>query len=238
MRAVDPRLPGIGLALLSATAFAITPTGAKLAFEDGSNTLTVVTLRAAIGAALTAMLMAATGTRFRLGSRALRLSLLTGLASVVASYGFIGSVAFIPVSLAVVIFFTHPLFVAALWHWQGRERLTRRKLLLALAAFAGLALAVGGVPAVPHPAGLALAALAAVTLTAVIHYGARAREEATSTQVNLYLNLVSAAVLAAATTALGAWALPRGVTGWLGLGVAGLGVTVGLLASARCARRW
>jgi drug/metabolite transporter (DMT)-like permease len=47
--------------------------------------------------------------------------------------------------------------------------------------------------------------------------------------VNFYLTAVTVAVFACVATALDGWALPSGTVGWLGLGGAGVGITVGLL---------
>jgi drug/metabolite transporter (DMT)-like permease len=224
------RAAGVLLVLLSAAAFAVGPTAARLAFEDGSNTLTVVAVRGAVGLALTALLIASLGSGFRIGQQALGASLCAGAACTVMSYGFIGSVAYIPVSLAVVVFFSHPLLVAAMWHLLGRERLTARKLVLAAAALVGVALAVGGSLADLDVRGIGLAAVAAVTMCGMIYFSARAQDGATSAQVNFYLTAVTVAVFTSIATALNAWALPSGIIGWLGLGGAGLGITIGLLA--------
>ncbi len=61
--------------------------------------------------------------------------------------------------------------------------------------------------------------------------GARAqRAGATSTQVNLIMIAVANIVCGGATTAGGAWSLPTGMVGWLGLAGAGGGITIGLVA--------
>lgn len=218
------------LVVLSAAAFAVGPTAARLAFDDGSNTLTVVALRGIVGLGLTALLIAAAGSGFRIGREAFGASICAGFACTAMSYGFIGSVAYVPVSLAVVVFFSHAVLVAAMWHLLGRERLTMWKLALALAALAGVALAVGGSFGDLNAVGVTLAALAAVTMCAMVYFSARAQENATSAQVNFYLTAVTVAVFVPAASALDAWALPAGATGWLGLGAAGLGITIGLLA--------
>ncbi len=179
---------------------------------------------------LLAPLLALNGTGFRLPQPARRPALAAGFFSAIVSYGFIGAVAYIPVGLALLLFFTHPLLIAALWHWQGRERLGPRKLLFGLMALAGLGLAVGAALDGLDPRGIALALLASASVTAMIAFSARAREAAGSAQVNLLIAVVSAGLTGGVTTALGAWALPAGGIGWLGVLGAGLGVTFGLLA--------
>ena len=228
---VRHRLIGILLVLLSGAAIAVVPTSAKLAFEADANTLTVVTLRGVVGMALMALFMAAAGQSFRLPARTFAPCAVAGLAHALVAYGFIGSVAHIPVGLAVIIYATHPILLAIIFHWQGRERLTPRKLTLAFVALVALALVLGGGLDEPDPTGVALAALASLAVCGVILLGARAqRHGATSTQVNLIMIAVATIVCGVATTAGGAWSLPVGVVGWLGLAAAGGGVTIGLVA--------
>ena len=228
----DPRdrLIGVSLVLLSSAAIATVPIAAKLAFQAGSNTLTVVTLRGIVGVALIALFMAASGQAFGITRRTLALCAGAGLAHALVACGFIGSVAYIPVGFAVLVYCTHPVMLAFIFHCEGRERLTLRKLTLALAVLVGLGLMLGGGLGKLNSAGVALAALAAAAVCGVIMLGARAQRSATSTQVNLYMMAVATAASGVATTAGGAWSLPTGMVGWLGLAGAGIGVTVGLVA--------
>lgn len=223
-------LVGVALVLLSSAAVAVAPTAAKLAFEGGSNTLTVVALRGAIGVALTAAVLGASGQGFRLAKRTYALCLGAGFAQALVSYGLIGSVARMPVGLAVLVFSTHAVLLAVVFHWRGSEPLTPRRSVLALAALAALALVLGKSFEELDATGVALAALASGAVCVSILLNAQAQREATSTQVNLCTMAVTLVVAAAVTTAADAWSLPSGWTGWLGVAGAGAGVTVGLLA--------
>lgn len=225
------RLIGVLLVLLSGMAIAVVPTSAKLAFEAGANTLTVVTLRGIVAIALMALFMAASRQSFRLPGRTLMPCAVAGLAHALVAYGFIGAVAYIQVGLAVLIYATHPILLAFIFHLQGRERLTPRKLALAFAVLVALAFVLGGGFDEPNITGVALAALASLAVCVVILLGAGAqRVGATSTQVNLIMIAVATVVCGAVTSAIGAWSLPAGTAGWLGLAGAGGGVTVGLVA--------
>ena len=226
----ERRLIGVSFVLLSGAAIAVVPTAAKFAFEAGANTLTVVTLRGVLGVALTALLMVASGQAFGGTRRTLALCLCAGLAHTLVSYGFIGSVARMPVSLAVLVYSTHPVLLAVVSHWQGGEPLTVRKLVLALAALAALVLVFGRGSNALDMTGTGLGALASVAVCGMILFSARAQRDATILQVNLYTTTVATVVFAAATTADGAWSLPTGTLGWLGLAGTGVGVTIGLLA--------
>jgi drug/metabolite transporter (DMT)-like permease len=233
----DRQAAGVLLVLASTVAFAVGPTAAKLALDNGSNTLTVVTLRGVVGAALMALLVPITRQGFAVDRRALRWCLCCGVFYSLTVYGFIGSVARVPVSVAVLVFFTHPILVAVVAHFRGGDRLTARKLLLASAALAGLALALGPGLGTLDPAGVALAALAAAAMCGMILCSARAQERATSTQVNLHATAASTVAFALLTTALAAWAPPSNAVGWLGVAGAGAGIGIGLLAFFAALRR-
>jgi drug/metabolite transporter (DMT)-like permease len=185
------RLIGVSLVLLSGAAIAVVPTSAKLAFEAGANALTVVTLRGVVGMALLALFMATSGQSFRLPGRTLAPCAAAGLAHAIVAYGFTGSVAYIPVGLAVLVYATHPILFALAVHWRGRERLTPRRLALAVAVLTALTLVLGGGLQEPDAGGMALAALASLAVCVVILLGARAqRDGACSTQVNLAMMAV------------------------------------------------
>lgn len=229
--APENRRIGIALVLTSAVAFAVGPTAAKVALDNGANVLTVVAVRGLIGAALLALLVILFRQDFRIGRTALRWCLACAAFSAVMVYGLIGAVAYIPVSVAILIFFVHPIVIAVIVHWRGRggDRLTGGKLLLALAALAGLALALAPTFDTLDMTGIALAALAAITICGSILCGARAQQHATSTQVNLYVTALGGAAFAVIASALGAWSWPVNAAGWLGIVAAGVGIAVGLL---------
>lgn len=226
---IRPEL-GILLVLGSAAAFAFGPVGARLAFEAGGNTLSVVALRGLVAAGLMALLVPLLGQGFRLDRRAWRWTLACGGFQAVAVCGFLGAVALVPVGVAMLVFFTHIFLLAAVAHWRGTEPLTPRKLLLIGLALGGLALVVGTEFRTVDAQGLALAALSAVAITGMILCIGRAQAYATSTQVNLYATAAGTLGIVLLASLLGAWVLPSGGLGWLGVVAAGVGVGLGLLA--------
>ena len=214
---LDGQAIGVLLVLASTVAFAIGPTAAKVAFDNGANTLTVVALRGVVAAALMARRGLATRQGFRVDRAAWRWCLCCGAFQAVAVYGFIGSVASVPVGAAVLVFFTHPLLIAIFAHWSGGERLTARKLALAVLVLAGLALALGPEAGALDPSGIALAALASLAMCGVVLCTGRAQERATSAQVNLHATAAGTAAFAVLATVLGGWSPPSNTAGWLGV---------------------
>jgi drug/metabolite transporter (DMT)-like permease len=220
---------GVALVLFSSVAFAISPVAARLAFDDASNTLTIVTLRSVVGAVLMALMLVVLRQRFALDRRAWHLSAWCGVFQALTVYGFIGSVGYVPIAVAVLVFFTYPVLVAVAVHWRGGERLTPAKAALMPVVLLGLALVLGPEYETLDPTGIALAALAAVAVSGMILASTRVLAHATSTQVNFHVTTANSVAFALLTSAAGAWALPQGGIGWLGIVGAGLGTGLGLL---------
>jgi drug/metabolite transporter (DMT)-like permease len=204
---------GILLVVLSAILTAVVPTAAKLALEAGATTLTVLSARGLIAVAVLSLAMLATGQRFAIGREALMACLLAGIAYLFMAYGYIGSVAYIPVSLAVLIYFTHPLLLALVAHLRGTERLNGRKIGIAIAVLFGLTLALGPELAVLDPVGIALAVLASVAVCGLILFAVEAQKGASSIQVMVYSSLVTSVVFSALATGLGEWSIPESTSG-------------------------
>jgi drug/metabolite transporter (DMT)-like permease len=176
-----------------------------------------------------ALLILMLGQGFRIDRHALRWSLYGGAFCSVMVYGLISSVVYIPVSVAVLIFFTHPILIAAISHWRGGDRLTPRKLLLACCALAGLVLVVGAEFGNLDPVGVGLAALSALAICGMILCSAKAQKTATSTQVNFYVTGMTGLVFVPLTPMLSTWSLPVNTVGWLGIAGASAGIAIGLL---------
>ncbi len=221
---------GIALVVFSTAVMATTPTLAKLAFDAGSNTLTVVTLRTLIGAALMAGALALLA-RPVLPPRAAWPAVLAGsLFYAVMSVSFIGAAASIPAGLTLLIFFIHPIMLAGIAHLRGQDRLTPRRAGLAVLALAGLGLAVGDVAGEISALGIGLALLSAVAVCGTILLSVQVRAHTGSVQTSLSFALGAAPVFVVATTLAGGWALPSGGLGWAAVLAQGLGIAVGLAA--------
>jgi len=221
---------GIGMVLLSAAVMATAPTLARLAFDAGSNTLTVVTLRTLIGAALMAGMLAALGRAVLPPRAAWPLALLGSVYYAAMSVSFIGAAALIPAGLTLLIFFIHPIMLAAHAHWRGTDRLTPGRMALAALALAGLGLVVGDVAGSISGLGVALALFSAAMVCGVILVGARLRQHTGSVQTSLAFMLCAGPGFALATTLGGGWELPAGAVGWAAVVAAGIGIAVGLAA--------
>lgn len=220
---------GVGLVLWSTVAVGISPSLSKLALDSGSNTLTVIALRSLFMIVAVAVVLKAMGVSFAVERPVFRICLGTGVVFAVMSYGFLGSVEFIPVGLAILIFFLHPMLVAIAEPLLRRQRPTRQHIVWGLVILAGLGLTLGFDLVGLDWRGIALALLGAVACAAMIIGNATAMRRAGTMLVNFYMVATSTVIVAVLLAATGATALPGTGVGWVGILGTGAGFTVGLL---------
>lgn len=230
VRTSDAR--GLALAVVCGAAYGVAPPMARLAYDAGADVWTASTARFVAGVLAIAALVWLGRRAARLPARANWGSLGLGLISSVTSLGYMGSIYFIPASLAVLIFYTFPLLVALGARWTEGEPLTWAKVVGLVVAFAGLAVALGVTFDSLDPRGVALAAIAAVGAAA--HVLAVSHVARWAGGATLPLNLRSMSVALAINLALLAWnggpVWPAGAVGWAGLAGTMLFFTVGVTA--------
>ena len=134
---------GIFLILAGALAIGIMPSAAKIAYQEGANPMSAIILRSLIGVIGIAVYMAIRRYPFKIGWKAFRFSSVTGITQSFNSLGIMGSVAYIDVSLAVLIIFCFPFWVSIYNHFTGNSRLTPTITVCFLVALAGLGWRLG-----------------------------------------------------------------------------------------------
>ena len=204
----------LGTALGYATAIVLT----RLIYEAGTDAVTLLAVRYGT----TALLLYAS-FRWRGISPWLpaRLAARVGVIGVLVgcyAYGYTGSIQYIPVSLAVVIFYTNPLWVALASCLIERERLGVRQLAALTLGFAGVALAVGARFGEVDWRGVALASFGATGVAATVLTTQRIMRVSGSLAVAFQVNLVAALIYLILMLVRGpAW--PAGERGWAALAV-------------------
>lgn len=170
---------GLFLALASAAAFGTNIVSAQIAGRAGLSGPLLVFYRVLL------MLALVGGTAFFWrASIALKRSerqpvLLFGLATALVGIGYLSSVAFVPVSVAAVVFYTFPVLIVLAEPLLTPAPFRIDRLAVALAAFLGIALVVGPDLHGLDPRGLALAMLASVSAAAQFFAAARCAEAPT-----------------------------------------------------------
>jgi drug/metabolite transporter (DMT)-like permease len=134
---------GIVCALAAAAMYGFIPNFVRGAFENGVPPTDSVLFRTSVLAIVFAILAVAQGQSFRVPRQATGSFLAQSGATLAVSLGYLASVQFIPVGLAVIIFFSFPVLIMLVapvieGHSPGLLRI-----LIAVFAFTGLAIAVG-----------------------------------------------------------------------------------------------
>jgi drug/metabolite transporter (DMT)-like permease len=139
----DPQLTGIIFVLLGALSIGIMPSAAKIAYQDGANPMAAILLRSLVGLVGLAAFMLIRRIDLNFTFENIRKSSLTGVTQSLSSLGIMGSVAYIDVSLAVLIIFFFPFLVILFNHFRGQSRMTVSTLICFFVAVSGLGLALG-----------------------------------------------------------------------------------------------
>ncbi len=233
---------GLALVLVVATSFALNSASAGLAFEGGTNALTVLTVRTVIAAGALFALLAWQGARATLPRRDRRMAIALGLVMGLYSYFLYAAIERIPVALAILTFYLYPILTAlAYWAW-GRGRIGLATAVALVAAFAGLALALDMRGDGLDPVGVGFAAAAALTFALVPLLSEPLIGAGDSRPVTLHMLAVAAMVYVVASAVSGDFVLPETRLGWIGMllvpafytfAIVGFFVAVGMIGPVR-----
>jgi len=223
--------PRIGqlYALGSAIAFGVVAPFAGLAYAGGASPAAVVLARLLFGLVTGAMAVTMLRRPWLPRRRAWRATVLVAVAWITLTVAYMSSFYFIPVSLAVLIFFTFPVLIAVVAPLVDGHRPQATTVGAAVVAFVGLTLALG-----PEVEGLdwrgcglafagALGAMSAFILTRHLVV------EQDMFSFSLHLHALCVAAVIAALLLAGAPGLPTGASGWTGLLGVGMFYAVAVL---------
>jgi len=208
---------GSGVVILGATTFGLVTTQSRLAYDGGSNTLTVVLVRVVTFALLFGAFLFFRNQRARLTLSGFIATLWMAALLMVMSAGYLGAVAYIPVSLAALIFYTFPFYVAILASLTGREPMTRTKAAALVVAFAGLVLALGPSFDELNWRGIACALAGALAMGTTVTFGGPIMRKNDPIVVNVCTNAWMALGLSVYMATTGGLALPTTGLGWFGI---------------------
>lgn len=217
-------LDGRPLAALSAASFGIITTIATIAYEGGASPMMLAVVRAGAAALMLAAWLLLKG-KFQINLKEAPALLALALCNMGISVGVLGSVFFIPVSLAAIVFYTFPLLIAAANALLERRRPSARESLFFLLAFIGLVLVIGPRFGALDWRGIALAGLASLSATFMFLIAERKVGHLDDVAVSFQVNAGGALLAGAALLVFqpGLFALPEtALSGWLTVAVCGL----------------
>ena len=133
---------GVGLLLLSALGFTIAMLFANMAYKDGIDVHTTNAARYLATIVLLFLFQKIRGKKLGLPPRERYTSLALGISVFMMGLGYLGATQYIPISLAVLLFYTFPVFVAVIARFTENESITAIRLIAIIIAFIGLGLAM------------------------------------------------------------------------------------------------
>jgi drug/metabolite transporter (DMT)-like permease len=221
---------GVGFALLSGLGVVIMPTTARLAYESGSDTMTVAFSRGLVATTILLLILLVMRQKISLPREYWMSSLLAGMGGILFVYGFYGAIVSVNISLAVLIIYLYPITVAVYEHLTGVIKLSFRQWLLTIATFGGLALVIGARLDQMDPIGIVLAFVAMFASVLITLANHRVVEAIGSLRSNLYLSLWSAIAFTIILFSFGEFKEPQSTLGWSSLFVNGAGYCIAWVA--------
>lgn len=199
---------GIATAIVSAVCYGAALPLSRLAYDHGTNALTILSLRYLAIVLVLAVWLRLVRSPFRLPARLVLASAAVGVCFLAVSGGTLASVQFIPVNLTVVVFYTYPVMILLIESTIERRRPNTAESLAVALALTGVALAMRVSFENLDATGIGLALLAAAGVAGSFLIANRILPSAGTTHVTLYA--CGAAFIGGATLTLGfdAVALP------------------------------
>lgn len=228
---VAPAGAGRGVASIAGAGlfFSLNTPLARVVYNNGSNPGTVVFLRVLMAVIGIAAMMLSGKRPFGIPRQAILPMFAVSASISVQSICYLSSIAYIPVGLAALLFYTFPLMVALGDKFMDGVILGTPRAVAFSAAFGGIALAIGPTFDQLDPLGIALALMAAFANMLAFRAAARALRHTGSVSVSFYGNLGSLPLLALALVLLDGLHLPDTLIGWSALAAVGLCYTLAML---------
>lgn len=219
---------GVALILLSATGFTINIVISNLAYRDGIDVPTINAVRHSVTITLLVLFLKIRGKKLLLPPRERYAGLALGISVFLMGFGYLSATQYIPVSVAVLIFYSSPFLVALIARFTEKEAITALRLIAITIAFIGLALALE----IQSFAGLNwrgfvfafLGALGAASFVAVSSVAIRTAE---TQAVNVHCLTIGTILFVAFMFISGGPAEHIAVAGWFKLAVASIALTIG-----------
>lgn len=206
---------GIVVALAAGAAYAVANTSANIAYQAGSNAMTVAATRFLVPVIALFVWMRLGGVSLVLPKRDTVIAVLLGFVTALYTWALLRSFNALPFALAVLTFYLFPLIAAILVAVLGWAKFIWRTGAAIALALIGLALALDVRGGNLDAGGIALALLAAVGLAVVIAVSSRMFGAGDARPLTFYMAAGACALLLVIAAASGELALPQTGAGWI-----------------------
>ena len=206
---------GIAVAIAAGAAFAIANTSAGVAYQAGSNPLTVASTRFLLPTAALIAWLSLTGVSLVLPKRQAFVAILLGAVTALYNWALLRSFNLIPFALAVLIIYLYPLIAAVIVTGFGWDKFAWRTGAAIVVAFIGLAFALDVRGGNLDISGVSLAFVAAVGLAVVVAVSSRVFGNGDARPVTFYMSAAASILLLLLGTVSGDFAFPQTNAGWI-----------------------
>ena len=230
------QVAGIVVATLVALAYGVSLVVARMSYDHGAGVVTIAVLRYGILCLVVGgwlyWFRGGVAARKTLGWRSMGI----GVMAVITALSYLGTIKFIPVSLATLVFYTNPFFTLILASLLARTRSTWMEITATAVAFAGLVAVLNVSFDSLSPLGIYLGLMASMYAALVFLFSAKVMESLDPMRFTFYMALGATLFAAIAFVVPGAAQWPATTTGLLLLAgavllnVAGL---IGMFVSVR-----
>ena len=186
---------GIAVAVAAGAAFSIANTSAGVAYQGGSDPLTVASTRFLLPTAALIAWLSVTRVSLVLPKRQAIVAILLGVVTALYNSALLRSFNSIPFALAVLIIYLYPLIAAVIVAGFGWDKFAWRTGAAIAVAFIGLALALDVRGGNLEIGGVILAFLAAVGLAVVVAVSSRVFGNGDARPVTLYMSAAASVLL-------------------------------------------
>ncbi len=221
---------GIIVALAAAAGFALANTSANVAYQGGSNPLTIAAIRFLVPTAALIIWLRVSNVSLFLPRRDAFAAVFLGVVTALYTWALLRSFSSIPFALAVLIFYLFPLMAALIVAGLGWEKFSWKTGAAIVVALAGLALALDVRGGNLNAEGVALALSAAIGLAIVVAVSSRIFGKGDARPLTLYMAAAASVVLLIMCAVSGDFALPHTTPGWIGFVAAASLYGVALIA--------
>jgi len=209
---------GVLYVFLSAAGFGVMSILANYAYANGVAVSTLLFLRFLLAAACFFLLLAAKRERLAVNVRQLlALFCLGGVLYTLQSLSFFSAILYISPSLAALLLYTFPVFVAVLSYTVDKEPLYKQTVLAMILSLAGLTLVLGAGFSGIQPLGILLALAAALCYSLYIVTGNRVVKGLSPYLTSAYISLFAAISTFFVAQGDGGVKLQFSTQGWLAL---------------------
>tara|TARA_B100000959_G_scaffold32464_1_gene30920 strand:+ start:1479 stop:2372 length:894 start_codon:yes stop_codon:yes gene_type:complete len=212
----NQRTFGIVLALVSAVSFALANTLAGVAYNGGSDPITVSTIRFILPGILVFLLLKSAGKPVLMGGRANVAGIALGLLTVIYNLALLSAINLLPVSIAILLFYLFPILTAFILALLGWGKLTPTMVISAFVAFFGLALALAVKFDELDKVGIIYGLISAIVFAIVCSLSNRVMRGQDSLQGTFYICGTATVTMIVISLAVGEFNLPTSTAGWAG----------------------